>query len=217
MQAYQKRIADWLQKRAPELAAVYQGAVRLAEDGTYPGRMFLICHASRDICNRLPDLIGVAVVSYNQTKQLNVLSDLWVGHKLGAALEQISLSGTGTAETSTREISLPLEVFKHIDSVVKHHQNIPRINRDKALKMFEAVAPETTGRREVTGPQIEQWMELKRWFQEHAHAGLADRAADHKEVETNFQILEAHLSKIAGEEFYEAVEALDEILEDSNS
>jgi hypothetical protein len=79
------------------------------------------------------------------------------------------------------------------------------------------VAPETTGRKEITAPQIEQWMELKHWFQEHAHAGLNDRAADHKELEAKFAIFEAHLSKIAGEEFYEGVEALDEILEDSNA
>ncbi len=215
----QERIAEWLMKRAPELAELYKGAVRLVEDSSYPGRNHLVCHAARDICNRLPDLVGVLVVPANQRKKLNTLSELWSRHKLETMeLGELSSSAPdSSAESKTREIAVPLDVFRQIDLVVKHHRQIPVINRERATRMFEIVAPENVGRREVTLPLTTQWMELKRWFEEYAHAGLTDRAVDEEELQNKFATFEAHLSKIAGEEFYEGVEVLDEILEDTNA
>jgi hypothetical protein len=218
MRKDQERIAQWLQNRAPELGEVYKAAVRLIGDASYPGRCQLICHAARDICNRLPDLVCGLIVQDNLHKQLNTLSELWSRHKLETReLGQLSSQAPDGAEAVTREIAVPLDVFRQLDLVIKHHRQVPTIIRARATRMYEIVAPENIGRAEVTRPLTDQWMDLKRWFHGHAHAGLTDRSVDEQELQNKFGTLEAHLSKVAGEEFYEGVEVLDEILEDTNA
>src|SRR5215211_6692184 len=49
------RLLDWLQRTAPQLAPVYAGAVTMAFDGDFPGRLVFVWHAIREIRNRLPD------------------------------------------------------------------------------------------------------------------------------------------------------------------
>ena len=213
----QERIAQWLTKRAPELGEVYGAAVRLMGDPEYPGRTRFICHAARDICNRLPDVVDVLVLKPNLHNQLNKLSDLWSRHKLQTVeLGRLTPEEPQNADSTTREVAVPLDVFRQIDLVVKNHRLIPIVNRERATRMFETVAPESAGGSEVLLPQTDQWIELKHWFEGHAHAGLRDRTVLAAELQSKFETFETHLSKIAGEEFYEGVEELDEILEDTN-
>jgi hypothetical protein len=162
MREDQERIAQWLTKRAQELGGVYKDAVRLIGDSSYPGRSHLICHAARDICNRLPDLMCGLVVQENQHRQLNTLSALWSRHKLETMeLGQLSSTDPDGAEAITREIGVPLDVFRQFELVIKHHRQIPTINRERATRMFEILAPENAGRTEVTHPLTAQWIELK--------------------------------------------------------
>ena len=53
-----ERIFTWLQELSPELAESYAGAVKLIEDASIPGRGRFICHAVREIRNRLPDKVA---------------------------------------------------------------------------------------------------------------------------------------------------------------
>jgi hypothetical protein len=52
------RLLGWLQRTAPQLAPVYAGAVTMAFDGDFPGRLVFVWHAIREIRNRRPDAVA---------------------------------------------------------------------------------------------------------------------------------------------------------------
>ena len=58
MDADRRRILNWLKSKAPALAPVYEGAVRMVLDHEFPGRVRFVAHAVREIWNRLPDEIA---------------------------------------------------------------------------------------------------------------------------------------------------------------
>lgn len=61
----------WLELNAPVLAPVYIAAVQMAMDEAFPGRVWFVAHAIREIRNRLPDaLAGETVASRTQYRQL---------------------------------------------------------------------------------------------------------------------------------------------------
>jgi len=49
-------LLTWLQRNAPSLAELYQGAVDLMYANLFPGRVRFVSHAVREIRNRLPDI-----------------------------------------------------------------------------------------------------------------------------------------------------------------
>ena len=218
MREDQRRIADWLTKRAPELGHVYGAVVRLIADPSDPGIRKLICQGVRDICNRLPEVVGGIFVD-SPRYQENILSQLWSRHKLDRLeFEQVTLADSSNRNSATRDIAIPIDVFRQVGLLVAHYRKVPELSREIAKKMFETIAPETMGRAEIVSPQIEQWIKMKKWFQANAHAGLTDRTVDQTELQNNFEMLEIYLNKICGEEeFYTGVKTLDEILEDTNS
>ena len=54
----QKRIFEWLKEQDECIGELYEAAVRMVEDDSLPGRKRLICHAVREIRNRLPEKVG---------------------------------------------------------------------------------------------------------------------------------------------------------------
>jgi hypothetical protein len=52
----------WLQRNAASLAELYGGAARLVYDTPLPGRVRFVCHAVREIRNRLPDVLSGATL-----------------------------------------------------------------------------------------------------------------------------------------------------------
>jgi hypothetical protein len=57
------RLRDWLERTAPQLAEVYAGAVIMAFDHDFPGRVVFVWHAMREFRNRLPDAVAGEVDS----------------------------------------------------------------------------------------------------------------------------------------------------------
>jgi hypothetical protein len=218
MRPDQERITEWLSERAPQLADVYQAAIRLLGDATFPGRQHLICHAGRDIGNRVPDVIaGRTSKRVENTEDLDTLSTLWADN----GLDRIDFIPTSEdAESSTSlvnaSVAISQQVFKQMHIVVNRHRQGSQNNQKRAMKMVEAAAPENIGRQEVLVPLAKQWTELTRWFHSYAHAGLTGKVVDEKELQNKFNTLETYLSTLIGE-FYGPVETLDEILEETNS
>src|SRR5437879_13040955 len=52
-----ERVAKWLDELAPSLGELYRGALELVQTAV-PGRVRFICHAVREIRNRLPDALS---------------------------------------------------------------------------------------------------------------------------------------------------------------
>jgi hypothetical protein len=151
------------------------------------------------------------------TEELDQLAELW--SRNGLDRKELSLSTAGSADGASRvghDVEIPIEVFRHLQILVTHHAEGLQNSKQRATRMIEAVARENTGRQESLVPLARQWVELTRWFQGHAHAGLKETTVDEHEVQSKFQSLETYLYTLISE-FYEGVEALDAILEDTNS
>ena len=216
----QNKIAEWLSSYAPQLESVYRGAVRLLNDPTFPGRLHFICHAGRDIANRVPDLIGgtIDLQRVDLTRDLNELRDLWSRFSLDQR-GPAGLSKGNAAEPRSlkEEMLMPVTVFKHVGMVLLHHAQAARNHRERATIMLEAIAPENKDRQEALYPIANQWVELTRWFASHTHAGDKLDTVSEVDLQNKFLTLENHIVTLISTSFYEPVDVLDEILEETNS
>jgi hypothetical protein len=213
----QQKIADWLTERAPQLADVYMGAIHLLGDGAIPGRVRFICHAGRDLTNRIPELFAESVRRVELKACLDELSSLWIEHRVAeTGLASMSGEKTDLPEGAQPTIGVPLVVVRRVSALIDHHKQVFLNHRYRAIKMVEAVAPENIGKQEALLPVADQWLELHRWFQRNAHAGFKEGSVEEDELQSRFLTLESQINALIGE-FYEPVATLDEILQDTNS
>jgi hypothetical protein len=220
MRPDQERIAEWLSEDTPQLGKVYRGAIRLLNEPSFPGRHHFICHAGRDIGNRVPDKIADSKTErFEITNDVATLTTLWTD----SGLDRIELASASliAQEKSgelpgTLDITIPQSIFRQMQIIVTRHRQGSKNNRDRAIRMVEAVAPENMGRQEVLYPLATQWIELTKWFADRTHAGLKVTIVDEEELQNKFRALETYLGTLIGE-FYGSVETLDDILEDTNS
>ena len=96
----------WLDRVAPQLAPIYLGALRLAMDEGFPGRVRYIAHSIREIRNRLPDAIDGALKlpMSNYRPYVASLQEQWVAHGFapdGIAPTMDASSASGLTATET--------------------------------------------------------------------------------------------------------------------
>ena len=90
--------------------------------------------------------------------------------------------------------------------------------QDKALRLFEAVAPENKQFREALVPIIQQWLKTTEWFMGKVHgSGKTDtECCGSDDLLQQFELFETMLGALV-RGFFKTVDELDEILEDTNS
>lgn len=70
----------WLERHAPGLAPVYRAAAQMAFDEAFPGRVWFVAHAIREIRNRLPDALAgdVAASRTDYVELTNEVHARWI-------------------------------------------------------------------------------------------------------------------------------------------
>ena len=214
----QEKIAAWFEREAPHLGGLYSAAVYLLESPGFPARTHLICHAARDIGNRVPEVIAgrAEFKRIDVTLELDELAQLWSQN----GLDHRDLPPAGATEANgaaviRSDVEMPIAVFRHLQILVNNHAQGQANSTQKAIRMIESVAKENQGRQESLKPLARQWVDLTRWFQARTHAGLKAIIVDEEELRGRFQCLESYLFTLIAQ-FYEPIEALDDILEDTN-
>jgi hypothetical protein len=217
MRPDQERIAEWLSERAPDLAEVYRGAIRLLDDPDFLGRRNFICHAARDISNRAPDIITDSKTErVEMTDDLQALVELWLNSGIDStAISTIAGEKDADITAASAEVSIPYLLFKRVHIIVALQQKVMS-NRNRAIMMVETVAPENSGRREVLVPLARQWVKVADWFQQHTHAGINPQVVAETDLQNTFRALETFLDTMIGE-FFGPMDTLDEILDNANS
>jgi len=219
MRPDQERIAEWLSARAPDLAEVYRGAIRLLNEPDFPGRRNFICHAARDISSRAPDIITDSKTErVDMTDDLKALAELWVNSGLDSpAMITVPIAGEKDADIAAApaEVSIPYLLFKRVQIIAGLQQKVMN-NRNRAIMMVETVAPKNSGRREVLVPLARQWVKVADWFQQHTHAGINPQVVAETDLQNTFRALETFLDTMIGE-FFGPMDTLDEILDKANS
>jgi hypothetical protein len=207
------QLLDWLQRTAPQLASVYAGAVTMAFDGDFPGRLVFVWHAIREIRNRLPDALAGEVASSSlQYGDLALeirrcwLEDGWPNDGAIALSDPSEPSASGPARY---EVSRDLLVA--VADFVAAHAAIADRNQANAQRLFDAVAGSA-----APAYVVRTWAVGGRRAHKlaHVHNKPVD-PDDEGSLESDFAAFEAVLMAIANRS-YENMDDLDEILGSAN-
>jgi hypothetical protein len=206
-------LRDWLQRTAPQLAEVYAGAVTIAFDRDFPGRVVFVWHAMREIRNRLPDAVAGEVDSsrleYRDLAdeiQRCWIEDGWPNDGAIALSDPTEPSASGPAG---HEISRDLLLA--VGRLVAGHAAIADRNQANAQRLFDAVA-----RSAAPAYVVRAWLRGGDQAHKlaHAHTKPID-PDDEASLESEFAAFEAALMAIANRS-YENMDDLDEILGSAN-
>jgi len=211
--AKRRKLLAWLERKAPELAAVYAGAVRMAADTSFPGRVRFVWHAIREIRNRLPDTLA-GEVSSAMVQWGDVAGEVWRCWTEDGWPEDGQLSLTETAEPSAAgperyEISRALLLA--VANVASAHAGILNRNEENARRFFEAVA----------GSGVPRYV-VRAWVQgvgrAHGLAHVSNKPLDpayEESLESDLAAFEVALFAIVNRS-YENMDQLDELLVSAN-
>jgi len=211
--AKRRRLLSWLERSAPQVAPVYAGAVWLACDVDFPGRVVFVWHAIREIRNRLPDaLAGEIKGSHTQYGDLaGEVVRCWVEDGWP---EDGEIAVTGSAEPSASgrvQYEVSRAVMLAVGSLVVGHSAISTRNERDARRLFDAVAGSA-----VPAYVVQTWKRGGRRAHKlaHVHNKPVD-PQDEASLYSDFAAFEAVLMAI-GNRSYENMDNLDEILGSAN-
>lgn len=214
--AERQEILGWFNRYAPSLGELYAGAVRLVFDYRLPGRIRFICHAVREIGNRLPDIVSgeTGPSSVQHEERLNKLvkmrdvqrvSDLTVPKG-----EQPPVGGPG-------RVLVPRQFFIQLMQLLADHELARNGARKRATRLFMSLSPPSHNVPEIIGPAIADWLRVINWFMKKAHdSGVPDGECDEADLLDHFVRFEQFLMGLI-RPFYATSEVLHAILEDANT
>lgn len=202
-------LLSWFQKNAESLAPAYEGAVELLGKTTFPGRIHFIAHAVRDISDRLifalePQRKGNRV---QYEEHLDKIQEKW------KYPDNLYLSEMSTTEIQT--VSIPIQVAKHIDKLIKEHkERRQRPNQYKIL--FQFLMRNDPLKAEVNDRTVKAFERTRSWFMGFTHLRKeASPIVDEEELDRQFGAFERAIYSFIGS-FFVGIRELDEILKQAN-
>ena len=203
----------WLERNTAALAPVYAAAVRMALDDTFPGRVWFVAHAIREIRNRLPDALAGEVASprTDYAELANTVHTSWVADGLPAdGTRPVDANPDPSAAGPDRR-DVSGELVDAVAGLIAGHLAASENNEAKARRLFEAVggAPPPTY-------VVNSWLRGTRWANAFAHVRNKPLSSNDEEtLARNFVAFEESLMAISSRS-YENMDVLDEILGAAN-
>lgn len=176
-----------LNEKSPEIAELYESALRVLADCSNPGRLFLAAHAIREMADGLPKFLDLPTLAEQGRlgDRVSALEKTWVN----ATKSQCRKDGQWAGEIDDPLRTL-LEVLEEFLQWWK--DNRPR-RRDVAARLFRSTDPSGMPLPEtLEQKRVGRWMELRDYF-----------------------VRVAHQSSTTEEEFRSALSELEQILLDS--
>ena len=209
MDERQKGILDWLREVEPELGELYEGALEMVNHRGFPGRERLICHAVREIRNRLPNAVAGkrAIKRLDYPEQVALIAKAWERAGLGGVYEK---QNAGTNNEVGQHV--PREVLVLVDELVRRHGQVKHRKEENARRLMTALEPENKQLSASLAPVVGKWIEVTEWFVERAHIGK-DISED--ELVAHFRTFETVLQTFSGY-FYEGFEEIERHVEEAN-
>ncbi len=194
MKDYQKEIRNWMEGLAPALARLYEGAVRMLEDKSFPGRVRFIAHGVREIRNRLPEVVAGKTVKERliYSKEFEAIVEKWEA----AGLSGMKVSDEGPADYAGKTATVPYDLFAIVSDLVSKHRKVRMLNIDKAAELMLALEPHNKQAREGLIPVVKEWHKTCEWFVGLAHESGTVAVSD-DEIAENFKRFEATLHSFA--------------------
>ena len=210
-------ICSWFRRNASSLGELYAGALKMVYENNFPGRTRFIAHAAREIRNRLPDVIsGAKGKSLFQWKdRLDKMVIAW--QKSGFSLDSsmpIDLSENHSLPSDL--IPFPKKLLEKVALLLKDHNDTREKPVEAAIRMFHGASPGSREFIDSMRPVISQWLEVTNWFVSKAHdGGYGGSDIDFADFRKKFELFEITLGGLL-RGFFEPLEDLDEILEETN-
>lgn len=215
-------IAEWVHRYARSLAELYRGAVELVCGPHVPGRVTLISHAVREICNRLPDAVsrieGDGRLDY--VHPMERIAEEWeragLGYEASVPVGRELAAASPSAATTT-DVSIPSHIYVLIARLVGAHKRARAKPMGTARRLYKSVLPEGE---EPTPALLKQWNDVREWFVGNTHDnGRVDAEVDFSGLQQQFALFERSLLALAREDrrdFYRNMDEIDAFLEDAN-
>jgi hypothetical protein len=205
-------IKAWMQRNAPSLGELYEGAVTLLYVNSIPGHVRFIAHAVREIRNRLPDTIG-GPTKKQRLDYTNRLDD--IAKLPGAQMLLADLGGKTAPKTTT--VTIDRKLANKLAKLLQDHITTRAKPLDAARRLFESIAPENTPLPATLIPVIQQWFNTTEWFMKKTHdPGCTEQHDEEQELRHHFSVFESTLAALI-RPFFDTLEDLDAILEDTNT
>lgn len=183
MDADRRRILKWLTSETAALAPVYEGAVKMALDPEFPGRVRFVTHAVREIWNRLPDEIappsGASRADYSRL--IDELAVRW---------EKEGLPPDYQPTYSDQSVSG--HFLKAVAELLEGRRNAIH-NRDRKTQLLFGGMNED----EPTKYNVGRWTAVHDWAVSLVHVGLKPtKSNDEESLIEHFRVFEEALTVI---------------------
>ena len=210
----------WLDRNAPSLAELYEGAVCLLFEHRLAGYTRLIAHIVREIRNRLPFVISGSSSSgrLEYPDRLSEITEQWRKANLDVGSSFQSLGATpSSVGPSPPAVAIPLDLFRLLEKLIADHEVTSEKAADAFARLLVGRKPENQKFIKTLQPVISQWLHVTGWFVSKAHdSGRVDAAIDNRELLKNFELFETTLFAIV-RQFFATTAELDQILKEANS
>ena len=201
-----RQLLEWFRQKTPSLAGAYEGAVKMLNDASFPGRTHFICHALRDISDRLifaldPEQKGDRVQYENAFDEIE---------KSWPTIELIDHNGTPIPSVT---ITLDDQLARRIDSLVGDHRKRRKrpSNQDLLLRHLMRNEPTQVDRNERVAGDFKK---LREWFVAKTHLRDKPDEVDENELQRKFSAFEDMLYSFVGD-FFGGKAEVDEILREA--
>lgn len=204
-----RELINWFRSNAKPLADAYEGAVRLIEDGAFPGRITFICHAIRDIGNRLAEVLDQDIPSSR------VEYDAYMDKIAGAWTSPPMLGADAADLDAAQNIAIEYGLAKQIDSLVLDHRR--RRERPSPFDLlFRILMRNEPSRASANERIVADFKATCKWFMDRAHLRRRTPCEfDEADLQMQFSRFEGILHSFVGH-FYTGMKELDDILRHAN-
>lgn len=177
-----------LARHAPRLADLYDAAVRLVQDVSFPGRVRLAAHAVREIANALPEVILGVRAGRSSDRLLDDVTAAWLRELPAATGIEPALSDAARAIPAAGMATVPAYVFERLDEFFRARAK--SLNRSNAAEeLFLWTDPLNRWQKAALSPVLKEWLDTTRWFVAMSKtprtrsAGIEDLSEPHDEAE----------------------------------
>jgi len=149
----QLRIRSCLREDAPVIAEIYEAGLRVVQSTDFPGKVYVLGHAIREIRNRLPDHMGYSSaerISYEGVEE--VRGDWAVSVRPRLETTAPDLAGP--------DIPIPVRVVRRLDEFFKEHEGV-KISREEVFVRFLASRDIAGAEGLYPRPSVRQWVDLR--------------------------------------------------------
>jgi len=192
---------------------VFEATIRLAADRTFPGRVWFMAHALRDMRNRLPNAIAGSVKG--SKTEYSVLAaqvtKCWREDGLPGDGSSPVLAGHEASAEGPARLEVSATLIAAIGELVSGHMAIEPRKKESARRLWEAI-----GGQPVPDYAVRIWLDATNRAEKFAH--LREKpltAEDEEEFEQIFNACERALVAMANKS-YENMDEIDAILDSAN-